>query len=1200
METRTLRRHLFSVGGLRRWLIYRPLAVLVAILLLPGLPGMEGESGSAAVSAQVAACTPDGNSIIRNYCVEGAFYGADLVQFERDAVSAYLALHQIPQSDAYVIYQYGRSDLRNAVRGVMMSMLQGIFGMDASARTRHEQSLYDWMQSLVRNNEVNLRLIALNTFRSWQSDPCHFTLDKDVADAYKLSYSGNPYCFRNALDLLPPQVPKEDYFLAYGLSKSYAAKASTDATFTSLVADTGINIGAIAGIGVATGGMILGAAAVLGSAVYAALAAALTAYITLGASFSLSAGAGALTAVSGFTVATIGLAGAIVGPALIILIGVAIGVAAGVQLFINEQQVAEIDSHLTAGLNTALAIPPDLKAMATDSTGLGSYKLQLTLVSQTTPEVQSTAALPQHRPGTDPAFAIQSTISDTLTYRDWNGNTWSAQTWGGWFVQSCANGPKSTCPRADSIVASIRYQDSSQANWTAARLGKTFAHIKAQLDLTKDVKCPADSLTGISPGSDFTNCMSYGSSSIPLVDGTGNNVTVALSELTQPRFTGPSTLKFAPGLLSTQTIAAAGNPTPTICVTGSNLPADFTLNKGNTCGTGSFDLGFGGNLGAPVGVYQLELTASGSGSPVTQTFSINVATELAFVSPATLSSVAGFPVSFLVVATGNPAPVISVDPAFTLFSQLGLTLHDNGNGTAIISGTPTAPGEYQCFLSGDSGSCGIVASNSQGTVKQSLKITLASAPVASIPGCPTGRTCSPGATFTAGIPNEILLPSTGAATPVSWRFFSAPPAWLSLTDNGNGSAVLSGTPPLGTAGTFNLAILPAAVGTIPVVADYPLTVVTTPVFTSANTGTFTVGTSGSFSISANTGTIALGSPLPRGLSFTGGNPAVIAGTPSAGTGGQYTLTLNATGTGGAAQQSLVLNIQEGPRITSVSTAAMFVGVPASFDVITTGFPSVSNHVLPANPLPPTNPAGGNGMYFTVTGLPASLQTSSLNPAGFATGTLTIQGTPSAADVGVHQVQITAQNAVGVAAQQTLLLEIVRVTAPAPSSGTGCNGYYNGTFTGNITVSPGQNCAFFSGGVVGNITVTGGNLVLTDATVSGNVVIQGSAAFVVGAGSVITGNLTIQNLSSSTGARVCGTEVGGNLRVLANAIPIQMGSQDGSCLGNAVGTNLAVQDNTGAISIYGNHVAKNLSCSGNTAIGGSGNLAGKKIGQCSGF
>ena len=240
------------------------------------------------------------------------------------------------------------------------------------------------------------------------------------------------------------------------------------------------------------------------------------------------------------------------------------------------------------------------------------------------------------------------------------------------------------------------------------------------------------------------------------------------------------------------------------------------------------------------------------------------------------------------------------------------------------------------------------------------------------------------------------------------------------------------------------------------------------------------------------------------------------------------------------------------------------------------------------------------MYFTMTGLPASLQTSSLNPAGFATGTLTIQGTPSAADVGVHQVQITAQNAVGVAAQQTLLLEIVRVTAPAPSSGTGCNGNYNGTFTGNITVSPGQNCAFFSGGVVGNITVTGGNLVLTDATVSGNVVIQGSAAFVVGAGSVITGNLTIQNLSSSTGARVCGTEVGGNLRVLANAIPIQVGSQDGSCLGNAVGTNLAVQDNTGAISIYGNHVAKNLSCSGNTAIGGSGNLAGKKIGQCSGF
>jgi hypothetical protein len=1207
MDTQThirkLRRRGLSVGRLRQWLIYKPLAVLLMILLLPTLPWIGGASAPYQASAQVQGCAATGTSIIRNYCVDNVAYSADLFQLEQDAVSAYLALHGIPQTEAHVIYDYGRSDLRNAVRGVMMSQLQAIFATPASARDRHQQGLYNWMQALVHDNEVNMRLIALNTFRSWQNDPCHFALDSTVAAAYKLSYDGNPWCFRNELDIIPPEVPKEDYFLAYGLRNSYGAKADTEPNFSSLITETSVNVGEISGIGLAAGAVVLGAAAVAGVAVYGALLAALASYISFGAVAGLSAGAGALTLVSGTTVAAIGLLGAIAGPALIVLLGIAIGVAAGIQLFINQAQVVETNSHLTAGYNNAFTTQPDLYAMATDSTGLGSYKLQLTLVSQTSPEVASTAALPQHRPGMDPAFAIGSTISNTLTYKDWKGNIWSAQTWGGWLVQTCANGPASTCPQTDSIIASIRYVDWSGVNYTAARLGNTFVNIKAQRDTSIDIKCPADELTGISTGSDFTNCVSYGSSAISLVDGTGHNMTVSLSVLTPAYFTSASQLKFAPGVISTQTITALGNPAPNVCLTSSNLPADFTLNDGTTCGTGSFKLAFDGNLGAPVGIYQLQLTATGSGSPVTRTVAINVATELKIISPATLSGTAGFPVSFLVVATGNPAPAISVDPAFTLFSQLGLTLHDNGNGTAIISGTPSTPGEYQCISSGTSDPCGLVATNSQGTDHQALKISLASAPVAGIPGCPVGGTCSPGATFTAGVPNEVLLPSAGAATPVSWGFVSSPPppSWVTLIDNGNGSAILRGTPPSGTSDTFLLYIVPRAVGTIAIAANYPLTVVNRPVFTTPNTATFTAEHSGSFSVSASTGTIALGSALPTGLSFTSGNPAAISGTPAAGTGGQYTVTLTSTDTGDPAQQSLILNVNEGPQITSVPTATMFVGMPGSFNVTTTGFPSVSIHPIPANALPPTDPGQGNGMYFTVTGLPSDLQASNLNLAGFATGTLTIQGTPSAGDVGVRVVQITAQNAVGVTARQALTLEVVQVTGPAPTSGTKCNGIYNGTFNGSITVSAGQTCAFYGGGVAGNVTVSGGNFGLSNATVAGNVLIQGGAAFSVSQGAEVTGNLTVQNLSSGSGNQICGAKVDGNLLVSANAVGIQIGSQDIACLGNAVGNNLTVQNNTAPIKIYDNHITKSLSCSGNTSITGAGNVTGKKgTGQCSTF
>ena len=88
------------------------------------------------------------------------------------------------------------------------------------------------------------------------------------------------------------------------------------------------------------------------------------------------------------------------------------------------------------------------------------------------------------------------------------------------------------------------------------------------------------------------------------------------------------------------------------------------------------------------------------------------------------------------------------------------------------------------------------------------------------------------------------------------------------------------------------------------------------------------------------------------------------------------------------------------------------------------------------PAPPTNPEDGLGMYFTVSGLPASLQATNLGEGGFATGTLTIAGTPSAADAGVRQVVITAYNGVGAIARQTLALNVIAFTAPAPPRARG--------------------------------------------------------------------------------------------------------------------------------------------------------------------
>jgi hypothetical protein len=241
------------------------------------------------------------------------------------------------------------------------------------------------------------------------------------------------------------------------------------------------------------------------------------------------------------------------------------------------------------------------------------------------------------------------------------------------------------------------------------------------------------------------------------------------------------------------------------------------------------------------------------------------------------------------------------------------------------------------------------------------------------------------------------------------------------------------------------------------------------------------------------------------------------------------------------------------------------------------------------------------MYFTVAGLPADLQASNQDAAGFAGGTLTIQGTPSAGDAGTHQVFITAQNGVGNPATQTLMLNIVNVTGAAPASGSTCNGNYTGTFNGNVTISAGQNCAFYGGGISGNIAVNGGSLSLSNATVIGNLSIQGATAFSIGLGTKITGNVAIQNVGSgSTGSRMCQATITGNLNVSTNAIPITIGSPQTFCSGNSVGGNVDIQSNTAPIVVFANSVAKKLSCASNTSITGGGNTAQMKSGQCAAF
>ena len=1191
---------------------------MLVILFLPLFPSFG--SGTSVRIFQAAAQTTSLSSTSRIFQNCLGPICADLFQLENDAVNTYLALHELPATDAQIIYNYGRADLRNDVRGIIFALLLAIIAKPASQRTPHEQNLYLWLQSRVQENEIAEYTLAINQYDYWRTDPCLFKLDSDIATQYKLEYDGEPFCYKSFGTIIfgQPPVPAKDYFVAYGLKNSYGKTASEFPTFSSMVVNTDITAAEVVRIASTGAGWVIAAAG-----------GTLVGYITV----MLAAGGASLIYSmpifyfgSGFHLGVSVTAGIVAGAAAIVLLAIIIGVQAGLQAFNNQKQLNDLN-NLSKTLNQVRTTPPDLAAFVTDSSGVGMYKVEATIVAQTVPDVPSAATLPTHS-SSDLNFAILKPtshgISSTLAYRDWNGENWSAQTYGGWFVQTCTS--SSGCPRANSISASLRYVDWLGADWTAWRIADKFISIKAN-PASSDISCPPIPTTGLSPESDFSNCKTAVSTTLHLQDPNGVLEEVSLSVLAPPVFKAPTTLPFTPGVPSSQTITASGNPTPQICFSSSTpaLPSSFTLNGTplslKACATGVFNLSFNGAK-LPQQIYQLGLAASNGTGPkhVTQNFAVDVSPHLGITSPAILTGAADTPVNFLVTTTGIPPITLSADPGVLV---PGLTFKDNGNGTASISGASPVPAiQHQCLIY-NGGPCGIHATNSQGTLVQSFIVNLAPAPIASL-GPPSS------ATFITGAPNSVLLTSVGAITPVSWFFDTrTAPAWLHLTDNGNGTATLSGTPPLGTSGTFLATISPISRGSGGFINGNPyhVNVENVPVFLSSDTATFTVGNRSSFTVLANQGTIGLVDTLPAALSFllpslqcfiVNANGACIAGIPDPGTGGQHDLTLTAdAGSIGVATQSLTININEGPQITSPNSATLIAGSPGSFAVTTTGFPNLSTAPVPAKYAPPTSPNEGKGMYFTVTGLPADLSFSNLNPEGLATGTLTIQGTPSAADAGLHRVEITADNGVGSKTQQILALTVIAFTGSVPASSNTCDGAYFGTFNGNVSAFPGQNCIFAGGGTTGNVTVNGGNvlfidgagvagsilvnsghLALSQATISGDVTIRGTSGFSIDTGTTLGGNLIITNASDSSISQLCGTEVAGDVDVLNNAAPIELGSPSPSCPGNSLGGNVLVRFNTAATSIYNNLVAGTLDCSDNTSIEGGGNSAGQqKQGQC---
>src|SRR5467141_2636301 len=248
--------------------------------------------------------------------------------------------------------------------------------------------------------------------------------------------------------------------------------------------------------------------------------------------------------------------------------------------------------------------------------------------------------------------------------------------------------------------------------------------------------------------------------------------------------------------------------------------------------------------------------------------------------------------------------------------------------------------------------------------------------------------------FIVGMAGTFTVTATGTPAPTLTET-CALPSGLTFT---SATGILARTPAAGSVGSYTITYTAHNGAGADAVQTFTLTVNQPAAITSATSTTFTVGTAGSFTVTA-TGfpapTFSETGALPSGVTLAAAT-GLLSGTPAAGTGGTYAITVTASnGVGTNATQSFTLTVNQAPAITSANSTTFTVGTAGSFTVTATGTPK-----------------------------PSLTQTGAL-PSGvtFNTTTGVLSGTPGAGTAGTYPLVFTATNGIGAPATQNFTLTV---------------------------------------------------------------------------------------------------------------------------------------------------------------------------------
>jgi hypothetical protein len=366
---------------------------------------------------------------------------------------------------------------------------------------------------------------------------------------------------------------------------------------------------------------------------------------------------------------------------------------------------------------------------------------------------------------------------------------------------------------------------------------------------------------------------------------------------------------FVVGTAKTFTITTRNSvPKATLSFTGS-LPGGVTFTPLSN-GTATLS---GTPVAGSEGVYFLTITAANGTLPnAVQSFTLTVQdTAPVLHAPAIISSssttfTAGTEGTFTVHTTGVPTATLSL----TGTQPSWLSFIDNTDGTATLAGIPD-PGSNPSYAFTITATNGVSPD-----AVQSFTLFVVNPPPA--------ITSVNNATFVVGTFGTFTVKTSPPVPGATVSFTGTLPAGITFVPNGDGTATVSGTATSGSEGDYPIDIsasngtLPDAMQTFTITVQDAPPVSEAPAITSDATGSFKVGTAGTFTITTT------GTPTPS-LSLTGAQPswlsfvdntdgtATLSGTPDADSDLSYSFTITArNGVFPNATQDFTLSIQQTP------------------------------------------------------------------------------------------------------------------------------------------------------------------------------------------------------------------------------------------------------------------------------------------------